>query len=158
MDLQICFAKTDARKEWEAEDASRYVLPLPSKSHNSDAGFDFYAPYDFTIFPLNSETINTEIRGLIPSGYCGLWWPRSGSSLINRLLCLAGVIDAGYTGLLRCGIYNGGADPWMVKEGQRFAQLVITTSPRTSVVELTESELDAFETHRGQNGGGSTGA
>ena len=70
----------------------------------------------------------------------------------KRLLCNAGVIDAGYRGEIIVLMENLGDQPYEIKRGDKIAQLL--EHPFVAV-EVVESELS--EAVRGAKGFGSTG-
>lgn len=45
---------------------------MPTKAHDSDAGYDIYAPDAFGVVPNGSWTIDTGVHMLIPEGYVGM--------------------------------------------------------------------------------------
>ena len=51
---------------------------IPTRAHESDAGWDLYALEDRFIQPQHRALIKTGISFSIPDGYVGLIWPRSG--------------------------------------------------------------------------------
>jgi len=80
---------------------------------------------------------------------------RSGLALKHGIICpnAPGTIDSDYRG--ECGVIlaNIGADPFVIRRGERIAQLVIAKHERADWVEV--ETLD--ETARGAGGFGSTG-
>lgn len=76
------------------------VLPLPTRATSGSAGYDFKAPFDFTLEPGQTIKIPTGIRVRIDDG----WWlgcfPRSGLGFKYRLQLdnTVGVIDSDYYG------------------------------------------------------------
>lgn len=136
---------------------------IPTKSHDSDAGWDLY----IAEIKDNEDGYFNYDFGIafdIPKGHVGLIFPRSsvyktGTSLSN---CV-GVIDSGYTGSVSAN-FHANADvyqpsgsmslrPYLV--GDRSAQIVFL--PLADVQTLTL--VDEFDTtsERGDGGFGSTG-
>jgi dUTP pyrophosphatase len=70
----------------------------------------------------------------------------------KRLMCNAGVIDAGYRGEIIVLMENLGPDPYAIRKGDKIAQLLEHPSLAGEVV---EDEL--AETVRGIKGFGSSG-
>lgn len=65
----------------------------------------------------------------------------------------SGVIDADYRGEVKILVYNFGAEPIVIEQGMRFAQMIVE---RIGEFEMEEAgELAA--TARGEDGFGSTG-
>lgn len=72
---------------------------------------------------------------------------------MQHIVSCGGVIDEGYTGSIRVVLYNFGREPYMVRQGDKIAQLVIMPylAPEMELVDELE------ETERGANGFGSSG-
>jgi dUTP pyrophosphatase len=92
----------------------------------------------------------------IPEGFEGQVRPRSGLALRRGLTVVnaPGTIDSDYRGELKVLMVNLGADPVIVKRGDRIAQLVIAPVARAAFVETDELS----DTARGDGGFGSTGS
>ena len=129
---------------------------LPTKAHEHDAGWDFYAPVDMetvTLWPGQRRTINTGISVAIPTG----WYLQimSRSSLASKSIdARAGVIDCTYRGEIGIMLHN---DSDMVereiKPGDKIAQGVFLMVP-----DVNWEEVDTLdETSRGTGGYGSSG-
>lgn len=137
---------------------------IPTRSHDTDAGLDLYANESASI--QTTGVISTGIAVLIPDGYVGLIWPRSGLSAKHGIDVLAGVVDAGYTGEIKvCLAYNRDVpDSYNVEKGDKIAQLLIQKieTPNPLVVDdfiCTDTEFTqaTMPKQRGDNGFGSTG-
>jgi dTMP kinase len=125
---------------------------LPTRAHDSDAGFDLYALDYYSIPPYQQALIATGLKIKIPDGYAGLIWDKSG--LANQgLTTLGGVIDAGYRGEIKIIFKNLSEDIYNVEPGQKIAQLLIQ---KIAVWPLVEGFVDE-DSRRGQNGFGSSG-
>ena len=125
----------------------------PTKAHDTDAGFDMYAPKPFYIREGGSAKIDTGVHIEIPEGYVGFLKSKSGLNVVNGITG-EGVIDAGYTGSIVAKLYNNGTDTVKFEAGQKIIQIVFLPIPDVEL-ELT----DSFEqTERGDNGFGSSGA
>ena len=130
---------------------------LPTRAHETDAGLDLYAPYDFTIPGKASAVIDTGVHVAIPAtdGFCCVGLVKSKSGLmVKDEITTDGTIDAGYTGSIKVKLFNHGFDNKQFFRGQKIAQLVILPII-TPGLELV-SDLEATE--RGDGGFGSTGA
>ena len=134
---------------------------IPTKAHNSDAGWDLYASHEYMIGPHERFTIKTGISLQIPDGYVGLSWPRSGLAVKQGADVLAGVIDSGYRGEIMVCLLNtqqpsdffGYEDYIKIKSGDRIAQILFQEVPH---FELTE--IDTLQdTDRSDSGFGSSG-
>lgn len=125
---------------------------VPQRAHGADAGADLFSPVNAIIYPECYGTIDTGVHMEIPFGYEGNVLPKSGP-LVNHGVITAGTIDSGYTGSIRVTLINHGNDPFVVKKGQKIAQIIIR---KVELCEFEEvEELSASE--RGDGGFGSTG-
>lgn len=131
--------------------------PLPAYATPQSAGMDLRANLDapVTLRPLERRLIPTGLRIALPAGYEAQVRPRSGLALKHGLTVLntPGTIDADYRGEIGVILINLGAEPFVVNDGERIAQLVVARHEQPLLVEV--SELDATE--RGEGGFGHTG-
>lgn len=125
---------------------------LPSFAYEGDAGMDLFSCQDCKIEPSEKKSIGTGLRIVVPQGYAGFIWDKSGLALNYSLKTMAGVLDSGYRGELKVILMNLGKEPYEVKTGQKIAQLVIKKVERPEII---ESNLD--QTERGEKGFGSSG-
>jgi dUTP pyrophosphatase len=124
---------------------------MPTKAHNTDAGFDLYTPKRAYVNSNSSVRIDTGVHIEIPKGYVGFLKSKSGLN-VKHGITGEGVIDAAYTGSIVAKLYNSG-EPIVFEEGQKIIQIVFLPIPDVEL-ELT----DSFEaTERGDNGFGSSG-
>lgn len=132
-------------------------LPLPSYMTSHAAGMDIYADVDSDIVlsPGERTLVPTGISIQLPDGYEAQIRPRSGLALRNgvTLVNSPGTIDPDYRGEIGVIIINHGAEPFMIRRGERIAQMVF--APFASA-ELFETE-ELAETPRGDGGFGHTG-
>ena len=134
-------------------------LPLPSYQSKHAAGLDVVAcvpegePVE--LLPGARALIPTGFALELPHGYEAQVRPRSGLALKHgvTLLNSPGTIDSDYRGELMAIMINHGTEPFLVRRGDRIAQLVI--SPVASVEIVAVAAL--AKTERGQGGFGSTG-
>jgi dUTP pyrophosphatase len=134
-------------------------LPLPAYETQHAAGMDLRAavPEDepLTLHPGDRRPVPTGIAIAIPPGFEGQVRPRSGLALRHGVTCLnsPGTVDADYRGELMVILINHGSEAFVVRRGERIAQLLI--SP---VVQASWREVEALDgTARGAGGFGSTG-
>ena len=127
---------------------------LPVYQHPGDAGMDLFAAEEVELGAGEVKAVSTGIKMAIPEGYVGLIWDKSGISLqgVHRL---AGVVDAGYRGEVKVVMVNLGLEPYVFKQGQKVAQMLIQPVHAVEIVDSGEGDLD--ETARGEGGFGSTG-
>jgi len=134
-------------------------LPLPSYQSEHAAGLDVVAGVPegapVELKPGVRALIPTGFALEIPVGYEAQVRPRSGLALKHgvTLLNAPGTIDADYRGELMVIMINHGSEPFIIRRGDRIAQLVVAP---VSHVEIAEVE-ELIATARGQGGFGSTG-
>lgn len=128
---------------------------LPSYAHPGDAGMDVRSVEDLVIPAGGRALVHTGLVAVIPEGYELQVRSRSGLALKSGVAVLnsPGTVDAGYRGEIGVILANFGDGGFVVKKGDRVAQLV--AAPVT-VAEIFETDsVDA--TDRGAGGFGSTG-
>ena len=132
-------------------------ISIPQYMSAGAAGMDLEAVLDqpVSISPGQVKLIGTGINIAIPEGYEGQVRPRSGLALKHRIGILnsPGTIDSDYRGEVSVLLINFGDTPYVVKGGERIAQLVISAVPKVKIV-VTDS---LNETDRGCGGFGHTG-
>lgn len=127
---------------------------IPTQNKKFDAGYDLYAAEDVKIQPHTRSLVKTNISMAIPQGYYGRIADRSGNAYKKGLHCLAGVIDASYTGDIGVVLFNTDKDlPSHILEGDRVAQIIIEKCHDVDFVEVDELN----PTDRGSDGFGSSG-
>jgi dUTP pyrophosphatase len=99
--------------------------------------------------------IPTGLKLALPHGYEAQVRPRSGLALKHGVTVLnsPGTIDADYRGEVCVILVNLGEDDFVIRRGERIAQLVIAPVAQATLLEVTS--LDG--TARGGDGFGSTG-
>lgn len=132
-------------------------LPLPCYMTNGAAGMDLYACVDeeVVIEPMKIKLIPTGISMSIPEGYEAQIRPRSGLALKHGISIVntPGTIDSDYRGEIKIIMINFGNNPFLVKRGDRIAQMVINKIETPEIIETDNLN----ETERGKDGFGSTG-
>lgn len=126
---------------------------LPTRGSSESAGLDLYSPIDTVIEPGKRLLIPLDISISIPSSTYGHILPRSGLALKWGIHVGAGVIDSDYRGNVGVLLFNLGELPFVVKRGDRIAQMVIKPYEKVEVEEVEEID----DTERGKGGFGSTG-
>lgn len=131
--------------------------PLPQYSTVMSAGMDVRANLTepITLQPLQRALIPTGLRIALPAGYECQLRPRSGLALKHgiTLVNTPGTVDADYRGEIGVILINLSSEPYVVNDGERICQMVITTYTR--VAWNAVDTLD--ETTRGEGGFGHTG-
>jgi dUTP pyrophosphatase len=134
-------------------------LPVPGHARPGDAGADLYAREDVHLAAGGGRAlVPTGIVIALPVGFGGFVMPRSGLALRHGVTCLntPGLIDPGYRGEVSVLLVN--TDPaadYLVRRGDRVAQLVVMSVERADFTIVASDELPASE--RGEGGFGHSG-
>ena len=130
---------------------------LPNYETIASAGMDLRANIteSITLKPLERAIIKTGLFIALPIGYEAQVRPRSGLAAKNGITVLnaPGTIDADYRGEIGVILVNLSNDDFVIQNGERIAQMIITKHERAEWIEVQE----LTETSRGQGGFGSTG-
>lgn len=131
--------------------------PNPYYETNGSAGVDLraFTEDDIIIHPMERKLIHTGLYMQIPEGYEGSVRPRSGLALKKGITVLntPGVVDEDYRGEVCVILINLSNEDFIVKNGERIAQMLFKKVERAIFAEV--KELD--ETERGEGGFGHTG-
>ncbi|MBT8280225.1 MAG: dUTP diphosphatase [Muriicola sp.] len=131
--------------------------PLPEYETGASAGMDLRARLEgpVSLGPLERKVIKTGLFLELPVGYEAQIRPRSGLAAKRGITVLntPGTIDADYRGEIGVILVNLSNEAFVIEDGERIAQMVISSHERASWVEVQELS----ETTRGQGGFGSTG-
>ena len=133
------------------------ALPLPRYMTPGSAGLDLAAALEgeLILSPGERALVGTGIAVALPPGYEAQVRPRSGLALRHgvTLLNSPGTVDADYRGEVKVILINLGQEPFVVRPGDRVAQLVLARYERARFEEVRELET----TGRGGGGFGHTG-
>lgn len=137
--------------------------------HKDDAGLDLFIKENVTIGPGQTLLVDLGIQCQCESFNLKFWeWPWVGtkkyhsyyliprSSISKTPLIMRnsiGLIDASYTGNIKAPFYNTSSEPFTLKKGQRYVQLVNSDLSSVSVKVVNQLR----QTRRGSGGFGSTG-
>lgn len=133
-------------------------FPLPEYATSGSAGMDLRAVIDSETILEPGETF------LVPTGIAihiennqmaAMILPRSGLGHKHGIVLgnLVGLIDSDYQGQLFVSCWNRGNSAFIIKPGERIAQLVFVP-----VVQAKLNLVDSFDaSHRGDGGFGHTG-
>jgi len=136
-------------------DSHAFAAPRYQTDHA--AGLDVYAAVDepLTIPPGRVVAVPTGVRMEIPAGYEAQVRPRSGLALRHGIGIPngPGTIDADYRGEVHVLLINFGAEPYVVRRGDRVAQLVFARVARASLTIAPQLQSTA----RGDGGFGHSG-
>jgi len=134
-------------------------LPLPRRQTAGAAGLDLAAAIaagaPLEIAPGAYAMVPTGLALALPQGYEAQIRPRSGLAARHGVTVLnsPGTVDADYRGEVQVLLINHGREPFVLRRGERIAQMVVAPVAEVALVEV--EELDATE--RGEGGHGSTG-
>ena len=130
---------------------------LPTYATELSAGLDLRANLDTPIElkPLQRCIVPTGLYMSLPKGYEAQVRPRSGLAIKKGITVLnsPGTIDADYRGEICVILINLSSENFIIEDGERIAQLVISKFEHTQWNEV--EVLD--ETERGDGGFGHTG-
>jgi dUTP pyrophosphatase len=134
-------------------------LPLPAYETPGAAGMDLRAAVaddaPMTLRPGGRDRVPTGLTIAVPQGFECQIRPRSGLAAKAGVTCLntPGTVDSDYRGEVQVILINLGQEDFVIRRGDRIAQMVI--APVASATWLEVESLD--ETARGAGGFGSTG-
>ena len=125
---------------------------MPTKAHGTDAGFDLYTPYEFTVKAGGSAVVFTGTHMIIPPGFCGLVVSKSGL-LTKHNLTTTGLVDSNYVGEITIKVQNHGSTDYHFHKGEKVSQIMILPVPEVKLNRV----FTLPKTERGSNGFGSSG-
>ena len=132
-------------------------LALPEYMSAGAAGADVVAAVStpLTLAPGARALVPTGFALEVPEGYEVQVRPRSGLAVKHgvTLLNSPGTIDSDYRGPVGVVLVNHGQEPFVVRRGERIAQLVVAPVVRAAFGEVPALAASA----RGEGGFGSTG-
>ncbi|MEN6620761.1 MAG: dUTP diphosphatase [Smithella sp.] len=131
-------------------------IPLPRYMTDQAAGMDIFAAVieEETILPGKRKKIPTGIAIALPEGFEAQIRPRSGLAINEGITLLnsPGTIDTDYRGEIALIIINHGEKPFIIRRGERLAQMVIQRVYHARWMEIEELS----STVRGAGGFGHT--
>ncbi|ESQ85584.1 deoxyuridine 5'-triphosphate nucleotidohydrolase [Asticcacaulis sp. AC466] len=134
-------------------------LTLPAYETDGSAGLDLRAAIaegeELVLKPMGRALVPTGLKLSVPQGYEVQVRPRSGLALKFGITCLnsPGTIDSDYRGEVGVILVNLGSEDFVIRRGDRIAQMVVAQHAR--IVWETPEALET--TVRGEGGFGSTG-
>jgi dUTP pyrophosphatase len=132
-------------------------LELPAYATAGAAGMDLRAAVraEVTLAPGARALISCGFRIALPEGYEAQVRPRSGLALRHGVTVAnaPGTIDSDYRGAVAVILVNLGDEPFVVRRGERIAQLVVAPVARVELTVVDELPASA----RGAGGFGHTG-
>jgi len=145
------------QEEIKVEIINTSAHQLPEYQTVDAAGMDLRASLteEIELKPLERILIPTGIRIALPKGYEAQIRPRSGLALKYGITVLnsPGTIDADYRGEIKILLVNLSNESFVIADGERIAQMVI--SKHETIIWTSVNELSA--TARSEGGFGHTG-
>ena len=130
---------------------------LPAYETTGSSGMDIRAWLNepIELKPLERKLIPTGLFIELPNGYEAQIRPRSGLAVKKGLTMLntPGTIDSDYRGEIKVIVVNLSDSVQVIENGERIAQMIISSYERVSWEEVKELEV----TERGAGGFGHTG-
>lgn len=129
-------------------------LELPKYQTNGSAGLDLRAAIDndLVLKSMEMALVPTGLAFELPIGTECQIRPRSGISK-QRVLIYLGTVDCDFSGECKITIQNLSDKDFIIKRGDRLAQMVISQYVHIELSEVNELR----KTARGERGWGSTG-
>ncbi|KPU28164.1 deoxyuridine 5'-triphosphate nucleotidohydrolase [Caloranaerobacter sp. TR13] len=132
-------------------------FPIPNYKTKGASGIDLFANIDkdLVLKPMERVLIPTGIYLSIPEGYEGQIRARSGLAIKYGIGLANGIgtVDSDYRGEIKVILINFGDKEFVIKSGDRIAQLVFVKYEKA---EFNEVEV-LDDTERGSGGFGHTG-
>jgi dUTP pyrophosphatase len=132
-------------------------IPLPAYATEGSSGMDLRAAVetDFILQAGKFALVPTNLSIEIPYGYEIQVRPRSGLAAKNGISVLntPGTIDSDYRGEVKVILFNFSNENFVVKRGERIAQLVLAKVYLADLIETNELNSSV----RGEGGFGHTG-
>jgi len=133
------------------------AVKLPAYKTNGASGMDLMAfiKEPVSVKPKTSNLIPTGLSMAFSEDYEIQIRPRSGLAAKNNISVLntPGTVDSDYRGEIKVIIYNHGSENFVINNGDRIAQMILTP-----VIKMELEETNNLpETIRGEGGFGSTG-
>ena len=130
---------------------------LPAYETAQSAGMDLRActKDEIHIAPLQRKLVKTGLFIEVPSGYEAQIRPRSGLAIKHGITVLnsPGTVDADYRGEIGIILVNLSDTEFVINDGDRIAQMIISRHETAELVEVDE----LIETERGAGGFGHSG-
>jgi dUTP pyrophosphatase len=125
---------------------------VPRYAHDGDAAMDLYSTEDYVVAVGQRGLVSTGIAMELPEGYWANVRGKSGLALKRGISILGGVIEHTYRGEYGVVVLNTGDEDFVIRAGDKVAQVVIAPVA-TADVEVVEELSDSV---RGDGAWGST--
>ena len=126
---------------------------VPSYAHDGDAAMDLCSAEDYVVLAGKRQLVSTGIAMELPAGYWANIRGKSGLAYKKGISILGGVIECTYRREYEVVVLNTGDQDFVIKAGDKVAQVVIAPVA-TADVEVVEELSDSV---RGDGAWGSTG-
>lgn len=128
---------------------------LPKYQTAGASGCDLRSSVDAVVSAGKRGIVPTGLKVDIPTGFEGQVRPRSGLAAKHGVTVLntPGTIDCDYRGEIKVILLNTGDEDFIIKKGDRIAQLVFSQVFRA----IFKKDENLSSTERGDGGFGSTG-
>ncbi|MCX7875243.1 MAG: dUTP diphosphatase [Melioribacteraceae bacterium] len=130
---------------------------LPEYATEGSSGLDLRAAVESELIIPSGKVslVPTNLKVEIPFGYEIQIRPRSGLAAKNGIGVLnsPGTIDSDYRGEIKVILFNFGEEDFIIKRGDRIAQMVISKVYKAELIESENLEIS----NRGSGGFGHTG-
>lgn len=132
-------------------------IPLPEYATDGSSGLDLRAAIEDELIIEKGKfaLVPTNLRVEIPYGFEIQIRPRSGLAAKNGigLLNSPGTIDSDYRGEIKVILFNFGEEDFVIKRGDRIAQMVLSKVYKALLIESEKLN----NSKRGEGGFGHTG-
>ena len=128
---------------------------IPKYQTEGAAGFDFHSAESIILLPQETKIIKTDLSFEIPKGFELQIRCRSSIAVKTPLIIKnsPGTIDSDYRGNIGIIVHNLSSKPYLIEQGDRIAQGIISKYERATFIESSE----LTKTSRGKGGFGHTG-
>ena len=144
-------------KEINVKIINKSKYPLPSYATTGSAGLDIYANLecDMLVSPMQRVLVPTGLYIALEDGFEAQIRSRSGMSLKHGIVVANGIgtIDSDYRGEIKVILVNISNEDYIIKSGDKIAQMVINEYTRANFVEV----ITLDETTRSDGGFGHSG-
>lgn len=97
----------------------------PKRNRAGDAAFDVKSNVAVVIPPGETSTVGLGFKVELPEGHCALIIERSGHASKSGIRCIGPLIDPNYRGEVHAIIHNAGSGEFVVRRGDRVAQMLV---------------------------------
>jgi dUTP pyrophosphatase len=126
---------------------------MPRYAHSGDVGLDLFSLEDYELSPGERKIFMLGFALEFPAGYAAIVKDKGSLPMKAGIHTMGGVFDAGYRGEYNVNLINLGQESYVIKKGDKIAQLVIYP---VALAELEEIE-SLSDSVRGEGRFGSTG-